>query len=401
MIQTQPENRYHDSMGQVRRVKGPVVRAAAFVGGALLVLGATFSIASEQRPPRIVGPYDSQDGCEKCHVQEVEAWRASSHHGSLNLLQEHNEAPKIFAKLREANAQGLGTTNDPRLASRCARCHATTYVRPRHDEGMPMWGVSCESCHGPAERWVHGHGAYRVSGRLSVDQKSKLEKPEDRAARIAEAAAKGMVRTDDLMGLASNCLGCHIVDDPELIEVGGHPSQSPGFEFMSWTQGEIRHNFLRGSVNAPSSQERRRRMFLVGKLAVLHANVVALAKAEKAGGYAKSTIGRIESAVDKVLDLADLYEDRGLDERLFEILALVYDEDEEEVLEAVRPGNAEEVLALAGAIRTQAAKLAADLADGKTSLEALDELMAKEEPKGKSHNGQPQSGQSQSGKSGD
>lgn len=387
MTHSKTASRYDDPMDRVRRVRWPVVGGAALVGVALLVLSISLTLASPTSPPpRIVGPYDSQDGCEKCHVQEVEAWRASSHHGSLNLLHEHDEAPKIFSKLREAKAPGLGSTNDPRLAPRCARCHATTYVRPRQHRGIPMWGVSCESCHGPAERWVHGHGAYRVSGRLSVEEKRKRERPEDREARIAMAAMDGMVRTDDLMGLASNCLDCHIVDDPELIEVGGHPSQSPGFEFMSWTQGEVRHNFLRGSTNAPSGIERRRLMFLAGRLAVLNANVAALGEAKKSGGYSKSTIGRIEGAVDKLLDIADLFEDKGLDERLFDLLGLVYDEDEEEVLEAVRPGNAGEIAQLAQELRAQAAKLLTDLGKAKTSLAALDELMAKQEPKGKPHN---------------
>lgn len=382
MIQTRSKNRYAGRMRQLCNGKLPMF----FVGSGALVLALMLSVAwskpSEDRAPRIIGPYDSQDGCEKCHESEVEAWRASSHHGTLDLLHKHDEAPKIFAKLREANATGLGTTTDPRLAPRCARCHATTYARPNHTKGMPFWGVSCESCHGPAERWVHGHGAYRVSGRLSVEEKRKLETPANRTKRLAEASAAGMVRPEDLFGLASNCLGCHVVDDAELIEVGGHPSQSAGFEFMSWTQGEVRHNFLRSGTNAPSNLERRRLMYLVGRLAELHAGVRALAKTNEKGGYAKATIGRIEGAVDKLFDLSERFEGKPLEERLFEIIELIYDEDEEEVLEQVRPGNATEVTALAQALRERCTKLATELAEQKTSLAPLDELMEKEKPKG-------------------
>lgn len=382
-MQTRTTARY-DSPMKWPRTSAP--KAALLVCGAALALVFMLTQAWSKEAParvaRIVGPYDSQDGCEKCHVQEVMAWRASSHHGTLDLLRTHEEAPKIFAKLREAKAEGLGTSNDPRLATRCARCHATTYVRPNHTEGMPLWGVSCESCHGPAERWVHGHGAYRVSGRMSAEQKSRLEGPEDRAARLSDATAAGMVRPENLYGLATNCLRCHIVDDAELVEVGGHPSQSPGFEFMSWTQGEVRHNFLLTSENAPSAPERRRVMYVVGTLAALEANVRALAKAKDRGGYATAIISRIEASVETLLDLSDLIEDKQIGERLGEMIALVYDEDEEEALEFVRPGNADQVTGLAESLRGLAAKLAAGLAVGTTSLAALDERLEKVTPKG-------------------
>ena len=52
--------------------------------------------------------------------------------------------------------------------------------------------------------------------------------------------------------LAQSCYRCHTVPDERLVNVGGHHAGSLDFELVSWSQGTVRHNFVRtdGKVNA-------------------------------------------------------------------------------------------------------------------------------------------------------
>jgi len=88
-----------------------------------------------------------------------------------------------------------------------------------------------------------------------------------------------------LFALARSCVRCHVINDERLVNVGGHPARSKGFEFVAWSQGSVRHNFLRGEgrVNVPSDQTRLRIMFVAGVLADLEASLRTAATAtEKA-----------------------------------------------------------------------------------------------------------------------
>src|SRR6516162_11042946 len=77
---------------------------------------------------------------------------------------------------------------------RCLQCHvAPGYDAAKHPSYFPTDGVSCESCHGPAQKWLNLH---------HLDAWQSL----DRAAK----KALGMNDTRALWGRAQVCTPCHV-----------------------------------------------------------------------------------------------------------------------------------------------------------------------------------------------
>lgn len=142
--------------------------------------------------------------CEKCHRPAIRKWSqdeprelgAAAHFNTAKQL----EDPKGRGY---AAAIGLGDPADP--GGRCAECHATV-VR-----GRVRSGVSCESCHGPASRWVdvHDEEPYAASYRKSIP------------LGLADLHEKPSA-------IAKMCADCHVTRDPALI-AAGHPS-GDGFD---------------------------------------------------------------------------------------------------------------------------------------------------------------------------
>lgn len=239
----------------------------------LLAIGATAALATG--PEKIVG----SDECGECHKAEVRAWRGSMHFKTFSDLSRRPEAREISQKL---GIKRLKTESD------CLQCHFTAVSTG--GEVNVVEGVSCEACHGPSQDWVDIHSDY---GGKDVEKED--ESPEHRAQRIKNAEAKGMLRPEHIYLIADNCLGCHTVPNERLVNVGGHPAGS-AFELVSWSQGEVRHNFLNSESNQPASQDRRRVLYVVGRGLELKHGLLAVAKATKKAEYAVEMAKRAKRA---------------------------------------------------------------------------------------------------------
>ncbi|MCA8990333.1 MAG: hypothetical protein KDA88_00045 [Planctomycetaceae bacterium] len=218
--------------------------------------------------------------CKKCHPSEVSSWMKSTHFQTADLRL------RSFAENSKKYATALGIKQQDMLTTAiCANCHGTQVVR--NDEIEVVSGVSCEKCHGAAggdAGWLNRHQSYHPQMVIPRQQ----ETPEHRESRIADCESAGMVRSENLRGLALACFKCHLVNNEELV-AAGHKMAS-AFEFVSWSGGEVRHNFLvNRQVNAPepslwleqsgSTVENRRRLkFVVGTLAQLETGLRARAK---------------------------------------------------------------------------------------------------------------------------
>ena len=169
-----------------------ITRLCAAAGTlAVPILLATVTPAYAQRYQNI-GPRK----CLDCHDHEKEKLWSEKQDGPppnnhLNALKqmESDKTPKFI------KAIGLADPYDPKGA--CAGCHATI-VRNNVD-----YGVTCESCHGPASAYNDVHqekGAYRKA--VAVGLNDTIKNP-DRWVPI--------------------CMKCHVMDDHRLI-AAGHPS---------------------------------------------------------------------------------------------------------------------------------------------------------------------------------
>jgi hypothetical protein len=295
-------------------------------------------------PAKVLGP----DSCVKCHAGEQQQWQLTPHYATFDTLHRNPEAKAIAAKL------GLRSV---KRNDECTKCHFTT--QEVDGRNRVVAGVSCESCHGAARDWVELHSDY---GGPSITQ--AMQSPEHRQARLLKSIAAGMNNPANLYLIAQQCLACHTSPDERLVNVGGHAAGTPEFELVAWSQGMVRHNFLRtgGAANVPSTPERLRVMYVVGVMADLEASLRTTAAATE-----KATFG-VAAAQRAVRQK----------KRLYQISQMIDNPHVKSAMDAalgarLKLNNRETLLAAADAVSQAALEFAA-VADGAT-LTAIDALL--------------------------
>lgn len=120
-------------------------------------------------------------------------------------------------------AENLGIANAA-AAPECLNCHTNNApVELRGKRFQLADGVGCESCHGPASKWLGLH----VTGEASREENLKA----------------GMYRTEDPVARAALCQGCHVGDNSKFathrIMGAGHPRLA--FELDTFTMLQPAH----------------------------------------------------------------------------------------------------------------------------------------------------------------
>lgn len=270
-----------------------VVAALAAPSAATAVEGPRPLAASPADPRAVLG----NEACVKCHESEVRVWRETPHAKTFEELHRRPEAKTIARNLGLRSIKHEG---------RCVACHYTRKADPASGQLRAIAGVSCESCHAAAKRWLDLHHDYGGEGITRL-----TESAEHRRQRIARSVAAGMRNPENVYLVAQSCYRCHTTADEQLVNVGGHSAGSLDFEFVSWSQGTVRHNFVRsdGKTNAASGRSRLRVMFVAGIIAELEASLRATAVATEKATYgvtsakrAARAAARLESVADKVSD---------------------------------------------------------------------------------------------------
>lgn len=247
---------------------------------AFLVLG--FAEAHAIDAAKVMGP----DECGECHKDEVTVWRETKHYKNFYELSRMKEAKQIQKSL------GIKRIKTSEL---CTQCHFTSHIKDGQEKVFA--GVTCESCHSAAREWIKVHSDY---GGKKV--KKHQETAEHKKARLQKMEAAGMIRPKDIYNLARNCYQCHTVPQEKLVNTGGHAAGSK-FELVAWSQGGIRHNFIRsedGKVNMQSSAERLRLLYVIGQALDLEYSLRGLAKATNKDKYAVSMAKRVKQAAINV-----------------------------------------------------------------------------------------------------
>jgi hypothetical protein len=175
-------------------------------------------------------PYQSRDktmgvatcASSLCHGSIAE-WRGSAvlqnEYVTWSRVDKHAGASKLLRNERSIRiGKNLGLKEPPEKAKVCLDCHAHNpdpglADRRSHTED----GVSCEACHGPAQRWLAPHTA---PGRTH-------------AANVAS----GLYPLDSPVERARLCLSCHFGNEDRLVTHrmmgAGHPRLSFELETFS------------------------------------------------------------------------------------------------------------------------------------------------------------------------
>lgn len=184
---------------------------------------------------------------------------------------------------------------------RCLSCHAIDIPAeaPRGSLFKIQDGVSCEGCHGPAERWLAPH----------------LEPNSWRYADPATKATYGMRDVRDPAKRAQLCNSCHIGDLDQgryvthEMYAAGHPPL-PGIELATFSHDEPNHWFLLRQKSEPVRSELREYLKLDTdslehtKLAMIGAAVGLRDAMERLADQAEAS-QKAERPEDQVLDLAN------------------------------------------------------------------------------------------------
>lgn len=244
----------------------------------------TLDSATPADPQRVVG----NDTCVKCHASEIGVWQTTPHASTFGQLHRKPEAKQIASKLGLRSIKHSG---------RCVACHytqqSTADTLQSGSDPHLIAGVSCESCHGAAKDWLELHHNY---GGESITRLT--ESADHRAERIGQSIAAGMRNPANVYLVAQSCLRCHTTADEELVNVGGHSSGTLDFEFVSWSQGAIRHNFVHsdGKVNDVATPERLRVMFVAGMIAELESSLRGTALATQKAKFGMTVAQRAARA---------------------------------------------------------------------------------------------------------
>src|SRR5262245_51354519 len=206
----------------------PGVRSLILVAATAVVIGVAAQSAEAQLAISKEFKYTGTGSCaaSSCHGAKKPAakpgdpddtytiWATKDKHNKAYTTLTKKESVAIAQKLKIAKA----TESD-----KCTGCHALHITKemltPKAKYDVAD-GVSCDSCHGPAEKWLEGH--------------DKGEK----AWPHAKSVSMGMYDTKDVLKRAELCVSCHLSIDAEMV-AAGHPSMI--FELDSFSQNQPPH----------------------------------------------------------------------------------------------------------------------------------------------------------------
>lgn len=278
-----------------------------FFSGTSFAYGWLTEAQELERASKIIGPEKEEGNCAKCHSVETDAWKQTKHYSTFKEAHRSDEANEILAAMGEKSMK---------RATECRQCHYTSTIKK--EKLRASYGVTCESCHGPAKEWLSIHvkqGGDPDGADLKWGE-AKLETPEQHAARLGKSNELGMISSDMIYGIAKNCFGCHTVPNEKVVNVGGHPAGSEDFDLVAWSQGELLHNFAtaegtdKSGQNLPATIEKRRRLFITGKLVDLETTLINISQTQDQNGkYYAAMVERaakVSAEIKNIVKVASL-----------------------------------------------------------------------------------------------
>jgi len=284
-----------------------ILLALCFVHGAL----------SASTHPDLIENQANGEACMQCHTPHTDSWMKTKHFASKDVLIDSKKASDIL--------EDFGSDKSVLEEESCATCHFTTKTVEK--KTMPILGISCESCHGAAKNWVSIHQHSTIKDFLSYD--SGKIKDADALAKFNEVKSKvsgisdeakfkelinktttslGMIRSTDTYDLIENCYQCHTVPEPKLINTTKHKAGS-SFEILRYLTGDVLHHYAgvneKGAENKPLSIEKKRELYVAGKLLFLENSLKALSKGEVDSKYYDKMLLRTRRGVEDVIELND------------------------------------------------------------------------------------------------
>lgn len=208
--------------GESRRMWGASARFL-LAAGALLALPAGAAHA-QQAQGMVVLPklaYIGNAGCtgSKCHSADAPSQQSGQMIGDELTIWEtkdpHAKAFKTLADAKSKEIAGKLKMADAAADARCLSCHSMASVpeaQRKADKFKHTVGAGCESCHGPAEKYLEPHkeAGWYAKQRATLDAKGMRD-------------TWGVFDTSHYAARAQTCVSCHLQIDRDMVDAG-HPA---------------------------------------------------------------------------------------------------------------------------------------------------------------------------------
>jgi Cytochrome c554 and c-prime len=157
-----------------------------------------------------------------CHGS-ITPWKGSNvlqnEYVTWSRLDKHAKAYDVLSNdLSKKIAKNLGLKQPANQSKICLDCHTHNVPAAKRDERFNLSdGVSCEACHGPAERWISTHTAPTATHAKNIEQ--------------------GLFPLSNNVDRAKLCLSCHMGNKDRFVNHrmmgAGHPRMSFELETFS------------------------------------------------------------------------------------------------------------------------------------------------------------------------
>lgn len=195
---------------------------------------------------------------QSCHGQssehptggERQTWIERDPHSKALAVLHNDDSARMMLALRKSDPS---RPQHAYLDPSCLRCHAVSYTHSSGEDNNSKTrlseGVSCEACHGPAERWLTEHYLATWKARSSEEKEKSF----------------GFLPTKNLSTRIDQCASCHIGSTGREVNhdliAAGHPrlafeytrfhyaphygkhwterENDPEFEMRAWFVGQV------------------------------------------------------------------------------------------------------------------------------------------------------------------
>lgn len=166
-------------------------------------------------------------GQSTCHAAGEPWFNSAVQQNEYHVWRDSDPHSKAYATLQTEAALGMADRlglGEPTTEGLCLTCHANNVAPERRGREFDITnGVTCESCHGPAEEWLSTH----ISG----------------ATFPGDNYQAGMYPTAEPVARAQLCMSCHVGGNDTAVThrlmAAGHP-RTP-FELDTYTVSQPAH----------------------------------------------------------------------------------------------------------------------------------------------------------------
>lgn len=196
----------------------------------------------------------------KCHSGDAKLQSGQMIGDEFNIWTDADPHAGAFQTLGSADSKAIAlklSIADAASAARCLSCHSADVPQAQRGE---KWAhdqaVSCEACHGPAEKYLEPH----AKAGWTIEQRKALDADGMRDTH-------GLLDTSHLGLRATMCTACHLQIDKDMVDAG-HPELK--FE-MGWYNEYLWDGDYETHWTKPEQDPVNARLWAIGQVVSLSA----------------------------------------------------------------------------------------------------------------------------------